>query len=119
MKCNILCACQIAFKFPLWQSGELLEWENALRNGIQDAANKAKDNDTFFFPCFFPHYSNEYVWYPCFMLEWILDVIDEFFDVAESDMYHLTPEERARECQQRREELQRMEDYLSGKRKTL
>ena len=120
LKCHILCACQIIFGFPLWQDKELLEYKEPIKESLQKI-NKAsiQNGDEFVFPCFFPYYSNEYVLYPRFMLQWIYDVINEFFDVADSNMYHLSLEEQIKEKEERRQEVKKIEDFLLGKRNNL
>lgn len=118
LKCHILCACQIAFKFPLWQDTELPEWEQVVKEALQQINKEAiQSNDEFVFPCFFPYYSNEYLWHPRFMLQWIYDVVNEFFDIAESNMYHLSLEEQEEERARNRRELKKLEDLLLGNSK--
>lgn len=118
LKCHILCACQILFGFPLWQDKELLEHKDLIKESLQKI-NQASinDNDEFAFPCFFPYYSNEYVLYPRFMLQWIYDVVNEFFDLAESNMYHLSLEEQEEERARNRRKLKKLEDLLLGNSK--
>lgn len=118
LKCHILCACQILFCFPLWQDKELLEYKEPIKESLQKINQAAiNNNDEFAFPRFFPYYSNEYVLYPRFMLQWIYDVVNEFFDVAESNMYHLYLKEQGEEREQNRRELKKLEDLLLGNRK--
>ena len=113
LKCHILCAAQIVFKFPLWQDPELPEWEEMIKNVLKDLdALSPQYDDQFAFPCFFPYYSNEFVSYPRFMLRWIYDVIDEFFEIAEENMYQLSEEDREKEIAERRAEIKKLEDLL-------
>ena len=118
LKCHILCACQILFGFPLWQDKELLECKEPIKESLQKINQASMQNgDEFVFPCFFPYYSNEYILYPRFMLQWIYDVVNEFFDLAESKMYHLSLEEQVDERERNRQELKKIEDLLLGNRK--
>lgn len=118
LKTHILCACQIHFGFPLWQDGELLAYREPIEEALQNMNQSCIQNDSdFAFPCFFPHYSNEYVLYPRFVLQWIYDVINEFFDIAEDQMFHLTYEEREKEELERKQEIKRIEDLLWKNRK--
>ena len=118
LKCHILCACQILLGFPLWQDKELLEYKEPIKEALQNINKASAENgDQFAFPCFFPYYSNENVLYPRFMIQWIYDVINEFFDVAESNMYHLSLEEQIKEKEENRRELKSLEDMLLGNKK--
>ena len=120
LKCHILCACQILFSFPLWQDKDLLEYKEPIKEVLQNMNKTSAENgDEFAFPCFFPNYSNEYILYPRFMLQWIYDVINEFFDIAESNMYHLSLEEQIKEKEESKRELKKLEDFLLGKRDNL
>ena len=113
LKCHILCACQIWFGFPLWQDHELPKWEKKIKEELEEIYQEMKNKDSFVFHGFFPHFSNEYVRYPLFMLQWIYEVINEFFDLADTNMYHLTAEEAKKE----REENKRIiEEIFSKKR---
>lgn len=117
LKCHILCACQIFFGFPLWQDKDLIEYREPIKDALQNINKVSAENeDEFAFPCFFPYYSNEYILYPRFMLQWIYDAINEFFDIAESNMYHLSLEEQIKEKEESKRELKKLEDFLLGNR---
>ena len=116
LKCHILCAAQIAFGFPLWQDPKFLEWEKPIREALKEIDDYAAENDDeFCFPRFFPYYSNEYVAYPRFMIRWISDVMEEFFEKADANGYYLSPEERQKQFEKASRELRMIEDFLSGK----
>lgn len=118
LKCHILCACQILFGFPLWQDKQLLEYREPIKEALQNINKASAENgDEFAFPSFFPYYSNEYILYPRFMLQWIYAAINEFFDMAESNMYHLSLEEQEEERARNRRELKELEDLLLGNSK--
>lgn len=120
LKLQILCACQLVFKFPLWQDKDLLSWKEVVKGGLKELEKEAlQTEEQFPFPKFFPCFSTEIDYHPKFMLDWIHQVVDEFFEMAEDNMYHLTAEEREREQEEKKRQLRVIEDFLTGKSKEI